>query len=50
MNKELALEMIELLSALESVGVIESNKMPDYLLDEIQNKLKVLREIVLEGK
>lgn len=50
MSRELALEIIELLSALESVGVIESNKMPDYLLDEIQNKLKVLREIVLEGK
>lgn len=49
MNKELALEIIELLSALESVGVID-NKMPEYLIDEIQNKLKVLREIVLEGK
>jgi hypothetical protein len=50
MNKELALSIIQLLSALESVGVIESNKMPDYLVDEIQIKIEALRKIVLEDK
>ena len=49
MNKELALSIIQLLSALEAVSVID-NKLPDYLLDEIINKLDVLRKIVLEDK
>ena len=49
MNKELALSLIQLLSALEAVSVIDS-KLPDYLLDEIQIKIDVLRKIVLEDK
>lgn len=49
MNKELALGIIQLLSALEAVGVID-NKMPDYLVDEIQIKIEALRKIVLEEK
>lgn len=49
MNKELALALIQLLSALEAVSASDS-KCPDYLVDEIQIKIDVLRKIVLEDK
>jgi len=47
MNKELALSIIQLLSALDAIGASDS-KLPDYLVDEIQNKIDILRKIVLE--
>lgn len=47
MNKELALDIIKLLSALEAIVIIE-RKMTDYLIDDIETKIETLRKIVLE--
>ena len=49
MSRELALSIIQLLSALDAIGASDS-KLPDYLVDEIQIKIEALRKIVLEGK
>ena len=47
MNKELALSLIELLSALESAYFVSNQCFPDYLHDAISNSLSELRVIVL---
>ena len=46
MDKELALSLIELLSALESACFVSNQCFPDYLHDAISNSMDELRVIV----
>ena len=46
-NKQLALDIIELLSAMESV-MLNTNTMPDYLHENLANILEKLRKIILQ--
>ena len=48
MNKEQALEILKLLSALESWGFAEKNSLPEYLHDKIAASMKVLQAEVLK--
>ena len=48
MSKELALSLIELLSALESAYFVSNQHFPDYLHDAISNSMDELRVIVLK--
>jgi hypothetical protein len=48
MSKEDALKTMMLLSALESWAFSQQNRLPDYLVDDIQRSLEVLEKIVLE--
>lgn len=48
MNKEEALNIIKLLSALESWAFSQSNRLPDYLVEDIQRSMEVLARVVLE--
>jgi len=48
LNKEEALKIIKLLSALESWAFSTKNMLPDYLHEELSRALAVLEKIVLE--
>ena len=48
MNKEHALEILILLSALESWGFSVDRHIPDYLHGNLNNAMNELRKIVLE--
>jgi hypothetical protein len=48
MTKEQALNLIKLLSALESWSFSTKERLPDYLHDDLCVHVKVLEEIVLE--
>ena len=48
MNKEQALEILILLSALESWGFSVDKSIPDYLHDNLNQAMNELRKIVLE--
>ena len=48
MTKEEALAAIKLLSAMESWAFSQSNRLPDYLVDDIQRSMEVLARVVLE--
>ncbi len=48
MNKEFALELIKLLSALESWGLAKDHQIPDYLHDRLCNAMGTLAEEVLK--
>ena len=48
MSKEDAIKLIKLLSALESWAFSQQNRLPDYLVDDIQRSMEVLEKIVLE--
>lgn len=48
MSKELALKILELLSAMESASLC-GNKTPDYIYDQLSNVAEKLREIILES-
>ena len=48
MTKKQALQIIKLLSALESWGFSTKNMFPDYLHDDLCAAVKILDEIVLE--
>jgi hypothetical protein len=50
MTKEQALNLIKLLSALESWSFSTKERMPDYLLDDLCAQVKGLEVIVLEKK
>ena len=50
MSKELALSLIELLSALESAYIISNQSFPGYLQDAISDSINELRVIVLGDK
>lgn len=47
-NKSLALDIIKLLSALESWGFSESKRIPDYLHENLTNILDELTKEVLK--
>lgn len=49
MNKELALQILELLSAMESYSLSSNSRMPDYLHDQLSSVAEKLREIILEN-
>lgn len=48
MTKEQALQMIKLLSALESWSFSAKEHLPDYLHDDLCVNIKVLERIVLD--
>lgn len=48
MTKEQALDLIELLSAVESWSFADKHRMPDYLYDKIDIAIKLLRKEVLK--
>jgi hypothetical protein len=48
MSKEEALQVIKLLSAMESWAFSQSTRLPDYLVDDIQRSMAVLERILLE--
>ncbi len=47
MSKEQALDLIKLLSAVESWSYADKHRMPDYLYDKIDENIKVLEKEVL---
>jgi hypothetical protein len=47
MNKELALQTMMLLSALESWGFSNNQRIPDYILEDIEKVQDQLKVIVL---
>ena len=49
MNREEALNIIKLLSALESWAFSTKNMLPDYLHDDLCTSIKRLEAIVLEA-
>ena len=48
MNKELALKIMLLLSALESWGFSNGKELPDYMHDDLRNMIDELGKVVLE--
>jgi len=48
MNKEQALELLMLLSAMESWAFAHRNALPDYLASDLSGHLDRLKDIVLE--
>ena len=49
MNKEQALEILILLSALESWGFTADKRIPDYMHDNLHEAMDKLRKFVLEN-
>ena len=47
MTKEQALDLIKLLSAVESWSFADKHRMPDYLYDKIDGSIKALEKVVL---
>ena len=50
MDKTLALQLIKLLSALESWGFSNKQMFPDYLHEDLASRLEDLESIVLDEK
>ena len=50
MTKPQALDLLMLLSALESWGMSNGQRLPDYLLERLDCSLDVLRAEILEAK
>lgn len=50
MDKEQALKIMRLLSALEAAGLMNPNKLPDYLYKDINLAVELLEQIILERK
>ena len=48
MTKEQALQLIKLLSAVESWSYADKHRMPDYLYEKIEESMKVLEKEVLK--
>jgi hypothetical protein len=48
MTKEEAIAAIKLLSALESWAFSQQDRLPDYLVEDIQRSMGVMERIVLE--
>jgi hypothetical protein len=48
MTKEEALQIIKLLSAMESWSFANNQKMPDYLLDKLKDAVAILEREVLK--
>lgn len=50
MTKKEILDQLRLLSALESWAMSRSERLPDYLCEQIASVSKVLEEYILEGE
>ena len=50
MNKKEMLDLLRLLSALESWAMSRSERLPDYLSDQIVSASGTLETYILEGK
>ena len=48
MTKEQALQIIKLLSAVESWSFADKHRMPDYLYEQMDEAMKVLEQEVLK--
>ena len=48
MTKEQALQIIKLLSAVESWSFADNHRMPDYLYEQIDEAMKLLEQEVLK--
>ena len=48
MNKELALSIIKLLSALEAAGLMADNRLPDYMYEQIADVVEELSKEILK--
>ena len=48
MNKELAIRIVKLLSALEAAGLMRTPQLPDYLYDDINNIMDELSKEILK--
>ena len=48
MNKELALRIIKLLSALEAAGLMVDKRIPDYLYEQIADVVEELSKEILK--
>jgi hypothetical protein len=48
MTKEQALQIIKLLSAVESWSFADNHRMPDYLYEQIEKAMEVLEQEVLK--
>ena len=48
LNKEHALKILRLLSALEAAGLMNPNKLPDYLYDDISSAVEMMEQIILD--
>lgn len=48
MTREQALDLLLLLSALESVLMADGKRVPDYLFDRLEEAVKVLKEEVMK--
>ena len=48
MTKENLLDILQLLSALESWSFANNQRLPDYLLEHLQRSVDVLREEVMK--
>ena len=49
-NKKQMLDLMRLLSALESWAMSRSERLPDYLHEQIANSTEALEGYILEGK
>ena len=49
MTKPEALALLQLLSALESWGFSNNNRLPNYLHDRLQDSVEILRKEVLDA-
>ena len=47
MTKPEALKILELLSALEALGMMRDKAMPDYILEDLEIVINILRRDVL---
>ena len=50
MKKQDALDLLMLLSALESWSLASKERLPDYLYERIASSVDLLSEILLEGE
>ena len=48
MSKELCLRIIKLLSALETAGMMQTNRLPEHLHDDIAKMIEELTEEILK--
>ena len=50
MTKEEALKLVRLLSAMESWAFSQTNRIPDYLIEDVGTAMQVLERIILKEK
>ena len=50
MDKKDALQMLMLLSAIESWSLVDNHKLPDYLHENLSETMEKLAKLVLETK